>query len=356
MLKHKIPTVMFLSVIGLALGIIYAYFSQLRVREIPPPVVPTFSFANVSCVATGILEPAGGSIGVYPVRADRVEELFVEEDQLVKKGDLLFTMRTRGILDEKNVLETQLAAAQANLAYLKEQPRPSDLLPLERRAEMQRAEMERLKLQAERYRKLFPDSITPYEMENAEKLYESSLAAWQNATAELEKVRAGVSAFQIAQAEAEIQQIQARIHSLETQLMESQLRSPIDGRVMKINIHPGEYISLFNPVRDDTTSTPVVIGASNLQVRVDVDETDISRIRPDCKAVACLHGDLTQYFDLKFNRIQPMVVPKRNLAGYGMERVDVRVIQMIFDVEPPHFPLLSGLQVDVYLLDEPEAK
>ncbi len=352
MLKHKIPTVMFLSVIGLALGIIYAYFNQLRVQEIHPPVVPTFDLLNISCVATGILEPAGGSIGIYPVRADRVEELFVEENQLVKKGDPLFTMRTRGILDEKKVLEAQLVSAKANLAYLKEQPRPSDLAPLEKRVEMQRAEMERLHLQVTRYQKLFPDSITPYEMENVEKLYESSVAAWQNAQAELQKVQAGVSAFQIEQAEAEILQIQARLDSLETQLQESMLRSPIDGRVMKINVHQGEYISLFNPVRDDTTSTPVVVGSSALQVRVDVDETDISRIRPDCAASACLHGDLTKTFALKFNRIQPMVVPKRNLAGYGMERIDVRVIQIIFDVIPPAFPLLSGLQVDVYLHDK----
>jgi HlyD family secretion protein len=340
---------MSLSVIGLAMGILYAYFNQLRVREIEPATSPASAQVDAICVAPGMLEPAGGSIGIYPVRADRVEEVCVKENQVVKKGDVLFTMRTRGILDEKEILERQLESAKAHFAYLKEQPRAVDLAPLEDRVEMQRVEMERLEQQVVRYRKLFPDSITPHEMENAEKLYEASKAAWKNTQSELAKMKAGVSAFQLAQAEAEIHQIEARLKSLDTQLEESVLRSPIDGLVLKINIHPGEFISLFNPVRDDTTSTPVVVGAQNLQIRVDVDETDISRISEDCEAMAILRGDPLKSFFLKFNRIQPMVVPKKNLAGYSMERVDVRVIQLIFDVVPPNFPLWSGLQADVYL-------
>ncbi len=352
--KRKIPTVILLSVLGLVLGAYYAYKYQLKVVDnepvLPPPRPPAETFA----AARGIVEPRDGSIGIYPVRADRVEELCVQENQEVKAGDVLYTMRTRGLRDERRILEAQLQAAQANCQYLREQPRAADVAPLEAAAAVRRVEQERIAMRLDRLRKLYPLAVSQDELDNEQKLYESAVASLRLAEAELAQVKAGVSAYQIAQAEAQVAQIQAQLDQLDTQIQESVLRSPIDGVVMKINIHKGEYISLFNPVRDDATSTPVVVGSKHLQVRVDVDETDAFLLdgAHDATATATLKGDGTCRLNLRFNRIQPMAVPKRNLAGFGAERIDVRVVQLIFDVESPVFPLWPGQQVDVFLKRE----
>lgn len=347
--KRKIPTVIFLSVLGLALGAYYAYKYQLKVEDNVPVLPPARPPVGTIAAARGIVEPRDGSIGIYPVRADRVEELCVQENQEVKAGDVLYTMRTRGLQDERRILEAQLQAAQANCQYLREQPRASDMAPLEAAVTVRRVEQDRLATRLARLEKLYPMAVSQDELDNEQKLYEAAVASLRLAEAELAQVKAGVSAHQIAQAEAQAAQIQAQLDQLDTQMQESVLRSPIDGVVMKINIHKGEYISLFNPVRDDATSTPVVVGSKTLQVRVDVDETDAILLNGPHDATATLKGDGTCRLNLRFNRIQPMAVPKRNLAGFGAERIDVRVVQLIYDVEPPGFPLWPGQQVEVFL-------
>jgi len=353
MAKRKVPTVIFLSVIGLALGAYYAYKYQLQLQNNEPYMPPASPPPNTIAAAKGLIEPRDGSIGIYPVRADRVEELRVQENQEVKAGDVLYTMRTRGLLDERRILEAQYMAAMANCQYLREQPRASDVAPLEAAVAVRKVEQERLAKRLERLRKLYPLAVSQDELDNEQKLYEAAVASLKLAETELAQLKAGVSPHQISQAEAQAAQIQAQLQQLDTQIAESVLRSPIDGVVMKINIHQGEYISLFNPVRDDATSTPVVIGAKALQVRVDVDETDAFMLDGPHDASAVLKGDSGCKLRLRFNRIQPMAVPKRNLAGFGAERIDVRVVQIIYDVEPPPFPVWPGQQVDVFIERKP---
>jgi HlyD family secretion protein len=52
---------------------------------------------------------------------------------------------------------------------------------------------------------------------------------------------------------------------------------------------------------------------------------------------------------LTFVRVEPYVVPKRALTGMGTERVDTRVLQIIYRVEASDPSLYVGQQVDVYL-------
>ena len=40
---------------------------------------------------------------------------------------------------------------------------------------------------------------------------------------------------------------------------------------------------------------------------------------------------------LRFVRIEPFVLPKRNLTGDSLERVDTRVLQVIYEFDRPKF-------------------
>ena len=54
-------------------------------------------------------------------------------------------------------------------------------------------------------------------------------------------------------------------------------------------------------------------------------------------------------FPLTFVRIEPYVVPKKSLTGDNTERVDTRVLQIIYRFERPPFPVYAGQQVDVFI-------
>jgi hypothetical protein len=49
------------------------------------------------------------------------------------------------------------------------------------------------------------------------------------------------------------------------------------------------------------------------------------------------------------------VLPKRSLTGDSQERVDTRVLQIIYAFEPGALPVFVGQQVDVYIDDASNA-
>jgi hypothetical protein len=70
---------------------------------------------------------------------------------------------------------------------------------------------------------------------------------------------------------------------------------------------------------------------------------------PNEPAVAFLKGDTRNPIPLRFVRIEPYVVPKKSLTGDSSERVDTRVLQIIFELERPATPLYVGQQMDVFI-------
>jgi hypothetical protein len=80
------------------------------------------------------------------------------------------------------------------------------------------------------------------------------------------------------------------------------------------------------------TSTPMLVmgNLDQLHVRVDIDENDAWRFRPNGKAVAYLRGNRDFSTPLTLAYVEPYVVPKRSLTGDSTERVDMRVLQALY--------------------------
>ena len=122
------------------------------------------------------------------------------------------------------------------------------------------------------------------------------------------------------------------------------MRALVDGEVLQVNVRPGEYVS----TRDGQAL--VVLGSVEvLHVRVDIDEHDIPRFRTDLRAEAMLRGEPSQKFSLRFVRVEPFVIPKKSLTGDNTERVDTRVLQVIYSVDARGRRLYVGQQLDVYV-------
>ena len=141
----------------------------------------------------------------------------------------------------------------------------------------------------------------------------------------------------IAQAEAQIAQTQ-------TEIERALVRAPVAGRVLQVNVRPGEYVG--------TTSGQalVVLGDMGaLRIRVDIDEADIPRVRAGMKASAFPRGGSRHEVPLEFVRVEPMVSAKRSLTGDNTERVDTRVLKLIYEVAGSDQTLYVGQQLDVFL-------
>lgn len=168
-------------------------------------------------------------------------------------------------------------------------------------------------------------------------------------------VASGEARLKLAQGELAASQASVKAAGL---LVERTIvRSPVDGQVLQVNIRPGEFaISGSMGASAAMWPAPMLVGdVSKLHVRVDVDESDAWRLRigPNVRARAFLRGNSKLSTDVKFVRIEPYVVPKRNLTGESTERIDTRVLQVLFEFEKGDLPVYVGQQMEVFIEADP---
>ena len=94
----------------------------------------------------------------------------------------------------------------------------------------------------------------------------------------------------------------------------------------------------------------MVIGdLSTMHVRVDIDENDAWRVAAGAPASATLRGNPTISVPLTFVRFEPFVIPKRSLTGESSERVDTRVLQVIYRLVERNPTFFVGQLMDVFI-------
>lgn len=281
-------------------------------RAMPPPADPPMPpapkpFAQ-SVSATGILEALSENVAIGVPVAGLASEVNVKVNDAVKTGDVLFRLDDRDLRAQELSAKAKLEVAKANIAV-------SD------------AQLAKLNAQFARLTAVDdPRAVSRDDIENRRQ--DVAVAA-----AQVQASRA-----QLTAAESELQSIALLIGRLS-------VRAPRDGSVIQVNIRAGEYAA------NVPKAPAMIIGETQrLQVRADVDEQNATRIRPGQKGHASLKGDPSVTFPLDFVRVEPYVIPKVSLTGAGTERVDTRVLQVIFSLtRPENPPLYVGQQVDVFI-------
>lgn len=122
------------------------------------------------------------------------------------------------------------------------------------------------------------------------------------------------------------------------------VRAPRSGTILQVTVRAGEYATVGS-------SEPLMLlgDTQQLQVRADVDEVNAPLVAPQASGVASLKSMAGKKIPLTFVRIEPYVVPKKSLTGENTERVDTRVLQIIYRFDRPPFPVYAGQQVDVFI-------
>src|SRR6185295_11148572 len=123
------------------------------------------------------------------------------------------------------------------------------------------------------------------------------------------------------------------------------VRAPTRGVVLQINVRAGEFAP------SGALQAPLMLFGKleRMHLRVDVDENDAWRFRKDAAAVAFVRGNRQMKTDLRLERVEPYVVPKRSLTGDSTERVDTRVMQAVYSFPRAALPVYVGQQMDVFI-------
>ena len=177
----------------------------------------------------------------------------------------------------------------------------------------------------------------------------NQLAKAQN---ELALAKAGAWAPDIEVARANLAAAAAAVQAVQILLDRRTVRAPIHGTILKRNIEPGQYA----PAEPRTAA--ISLGdLTTLHIRAQVDEEDLPDLKPGAKAIARVRGSRDITVPLAMLRIEPLAEPKVSLSGNTTERVDTRVLEVIFQVmEKKDAPLYPGQLVDVFIDGATDAK
>lgn len=279
-----------------------------RRESTAPPALPPVSDFRDTVAAVGVIEASSENIAVGTPLSGIVPKVFVRAGDAVKAGDPLFELDIRQLRAELEVRKQARAVAGSRV-------RVAD------------ARLDDLRRQL-----AFAEQVKDKRAISGEELSRRRSAA-QTAAAELDEARA-----QVAAAEAQVRAVGVEIER-------STVRAPIDAEVLQVKLRVGEFAAAAPGAQP-----LLLLGRSKpLYVRVDVDEHEGWRVHAGAPAMGRLRGNAELKTQLSFVRFEPFVVPKRSLTGDSTERVDTRVLQILYQVERDDLPLFIGEQLDVFI-------
>jgi HlyD family secretion protein len=334
----------------LALGLIafavnFLMHSKTRMPELPPPIQPAQSPFPNTVAGAGMVEPETENISVGSPVPGVVVEVLAKVGQKVKAGDPLFRLDDRQRKAELAIRQAMLEDAKAQLEKLNEMPRKEELPRAEARVLETKADWVNWEQQWSRGEELVTKNAMSQE-EFTERKQQAIQARerYNSAVAEYNLLKAGAWEPDKRVAQAAVDQAAAQVKETQTELDRLVVRALVDGEVLQVNVRPGEFVGA------PPSQALVVLGnVTQLHVRVDVDEYDIPRFIAAAPARATLKGHAGDFFPLRFVRIEPYVVPKKSLTGDNTERVDTRVLQVIYAIDTGGRRLFVGQQMDVFI-------
>lgn len=302
-----------LALIGLAVAVWLVLVglpdrSTAQPVEQPPKAVG--KLANAARVAgAGVVEPASEIIDIGSALSGLVTDVRVRPGDRVAKGDVLFTVDARA---------AQASLAQANAAIGEARAAIAEASAAQATARQQLA--------------LYRSLTDPAAVSRAEVI-----------RAEGEEA-AATSRLNLAR--ARLQSAQASAAAARTEIERLVIRAPIAGEILAVNIRAGEFVA----TQGGGNSQPFIqMGQTTpLHVRVDIDENEVGRVALGQNAVISPRGAAELHVEAKFVRAEPLVVPKRSLTNSAAERVDVRVLQLIYEL-PPSEAFRVGQQIDAFI-------
>ena len=350
MRKWALPIV---ACIGLLFGIVMVASTTKPTPKpkviVEPSKAPFSSYVS----GAGLIESSTENVKVGTTTGGLVRKVFVRVGDGVKKGQPLFQIDEATKQAELARYQAALKSAEATLDKLRQGTRAEEVSMQEEQVRQTAAQLrdaqQQLKLResaaAEDSRAVSQDDLN--QAKNTVTSREAALAYQKH---HLEELKAGTWAPELKIQEAEVDSARAQVVQIRADLEKLTVRSPLKGEVLQVKIHPGEYAPA-----GQTDDALIMVGSNDvLSIRVDIDEQDAWRVKGDQAAVAYPRGRSEVKIPLTFSRIEPYVIPKKSLTGSSTERVDTRVLQVVYTFKQPQgFRLYVGQQTDVFIQAEP---
>ena len=334
-----------LSLLGVA-GYHVARNAQAKPSLEPPLTPPRSPFGQV-VAAVGLAEPQTEDISLGTHVTGIVQEVYVKVGDKVAVGGPLFKIDDRLVRADLAVREAMLKTAEAQLQKLEQSPRPEELpasAAAVREAEAKVVQQEDHYRRQQQIYDRDPRIITAEEIVSSRQNWLIAKEQQAKVLAEDLLLRAGTWEPDLLVARSAVAQNRAQVEQARVDLERLTVKASVSGEILRINVRPGEYVG------QPAGQTLIILGdLQRVHVRAEIDEADIPRFQPGNSARAFVRGASDRPIPLTFVRVEPYVQPKKSLTGNSGERVDTRVLQVIFAIDQSQPGVYVGQQLDVFI-------
>ncbi len=358
-MRNKI--IVILSMAGILAGLVSAYLYGMQKKPPPPVFSPAPNPYEKGIYANGIIESyqsSGENINLYPEVSGVVKQILVAEGQAVRQGAPLLVMDDSV---QRALAEQQKSQAEAALALLEElraQPRKENLEVAKAQVELAIASLKSSQDQLDKQRKSYeldPKSVSKDALDNATNAVKVARANLDVVQKQYDLTKAGAWIYDIRNQENQYNALSKAFIASDALLAKYAIKAPADGVILSIKTAVGSYISPQGVYGTYTQGfDPVLVMGrheSYFGLRCYIDEILISRLPHPSQIEAQMFIRGTNVnIPLEYVRVQPYVTPKIELSNQRTERVDVRVLPVLFRFKKPKdINLYPGQLVDVYV-------
>jgi HlyD family secretion protein len=257
-----------------------------------------------SVVATGKIQPIT-KVEVKSKASGIVEKLYVDINNVVKKGQQLAQLDQQEIQAQVEAQRAQLASAEANVGTYQaniEQDKVNAAAP---DLPMYKATLDRnLEMQKE-------GIVSRQVLDDANKDYLAALTRRDSSHAQI-----GVDTAKLKQARAQVMQSQASLKQLEEQLSYTTIVAPMDGVILSRDVEIGDAVSSILVLGSTATLIMTEGDINEVYVQGKVDEADIAHVYMAQPARIKVESFRDRAFNGKVTKIAPLGVEKDNVTTF----------------------------------------
>jgi HlyD family secretion protein len=297
----------------------------------------------------GRVEPSSEDIKIGSELSGRLKVVNVEEGDAIRRGQVLAELENADYRAQVESARANVIAKQAVLRKVINGARRQERDEAWSSVNEAKAVTENAKSELRRRRELFSAGVVSREeLERYAREADVAQAKYEAAVQQHALVDDRAREEDRSLAEADLKLAQAQLDEAQARYEKTFIRSPIDGGVMRKHHRSGESVSNSSTVPDPI----LTIGdRKTLRVRVDVDETDVSKVNVGQRAYVTADAFGKQKFWGHVVRVGQQLGPKNVRTDEPTEKVDTKILETLVELDAgSHLP--DGLRVDAFIVPD----
>jgi HlyD family secretion protein len=297
----------------------------------------------------GRVEPYSEDIKIGSELSGRLKSVNVEEGDAIRRGQVLAELENADYRAQVESARANVAAKEATLRKVINGARRQERDEAWSSVNEAKAVMENAQSELHRRQELFSAGVVSREeLERYEREADVAKARYDAAVQQHALVDDRAREEDRSFAEADLKLAQGQLDEAQARYEKTFIRSPIDGTVLRKHHRSGESVS-----NSSTAPDPVLtIGdRKTLRVRVDVDETDVSKVRVGQRAYVTADAYGKQKFWGRVVRLGQQLGPKNVRTDEPTEKVDTKILETLVELDPGS-QLPDGLRVDAFIVPD----